>query len=261
MRKYEELENNVYVKEVGNLITLAEAAKLLGISNKELRSFVISEQMRVNNIVKVMLDKLFGTNIIPEVQQNYYLDLLDNISSIGYYVSVIDNNFPTLKQNPNLLLKAILGYNEDQIKQLDRIKIDNNATNVNPTLVTYVSNFSSDYGISSQKLYDHIISLQNSNKQIFNKLLGTYQKANYGKINEENNVLNSLRKVSNLEYIVASLIYNFPNLASNTDTFFSAIIDSKKGDIEKADLGEINDENILAFINAKKEYSLLEKAK
>lgn len=261
MRKYEELENNVYVKEVGNLVTLAEAAKMLGISNKELRTFVISEQMRVNNIVKGMMDKLFGANIIPEVQQNYYLDLLDNVSSIGYYVSVIDNNFPTLKQNPNLLCKAILGYNDEKIKQLDRIKIDNSANHINPALVTYVSNFSSDYGISSQKLYDHIISLQNSNRNIFNKLLGTYQKANYGKITESDDVLNSLRKVSNLEYIVASLIYNFPNLASNTDSFFSAIIDSKKGDIESADLGEINDENIRAFVDSKKEYSLIERVK
>ncbi len=41
MEKYDEIKANLYVKEVGNLYTLKSAAKLLGVSSKQLRKFVI----------------------------------------------------------------------------------------------------------------------------------------------------------------------------------------------------------------------------
>lgn len=261
MKKYEELENNAYVREVNNLVTLYDASKMLGISNKELKKFVVTEQMQTNRVIKDAFDKLFGANIIPEVQQAYYLEQLDCIPNLGYTVSVLDNIFPNLKKNPALLLQSILENNIDKIKELDSITMSNNEEITDTALVGYVSHFASDYGISSKKMYNFITDAQKKNRSVFNRMLDLYKKLNFSKSKPEDNTLKELRKVSNLDYVVASLIYNFPYLTSSTDEFFTAIIKSKENGIEKADLNEIEDENIKSFIESKKEYYFGERVK
>ena len=244
MRKYEELKNNLYVKEVGKLTTLVEASKMLGVSNKELKTFVVKEQMKNNSVIKDMLDKLFGMGIVPDVQQEYFLDLLEGVNDLEYKVSVLDYNFPTLKANPKLLLQAIIEYGDEQIKKLDVIEVPNGDVVKNPALLLYVSEFSSEYGISSRRMFNFINEAQKKNSNIFNQILGNYRKRNYDSTFDNETLLNDLKKVSNLDYVIASIIYNFPNMTKDTDTFFEAILNSKGNNIENIDTSEIEDESI-----------------
>lgn len=261
MKKYEELKNNVYVKEVGNLSTLKQASKMLGISSKELRKYVVVEQMTTNELIKNMFNKLFGANIIPDIQQQYYLEILEKIPSLGYNVSVLIDTFPNLKNNPSLLFQAITDYNSEQVKQFDIIELQKNNKNVSPSLVYYVSGFASDYGISSKKMYNHIVSMQSKNKSIFDKMLNTIKNTNYTKQTPHENILQELKKIPNLNYVVASLIYNFPNIVSNTDSFLTAIMGTDNTEIEKVDCEEIDDKNLEKFIESKKTYFMVEKSK
>ena len=92
-------------------------------------------------------------------------------------------------------------------------------------------------------------------------MLNTLKSVNYDRKKSNDKVLKDLKKVSHLDYVVASLIYNFPNIVSDTDTFFTTIIETKNEEIERIDSEEITDKKIKEFVESKRNYFITEKVK
>ncbi len=252
MEKYDEIKANLYVKEVGNLYTLKSAAKLLGVSSKQLRKFVIEEQIRNNNLIVDMMNGVFKFPLLSQNQLDFYISQLEQKNNIEYAAAVIDNAHPNMKQNPNLFIYNLITYNKAQLKELDdvNLKLVERETN---TLEDYVSKFASDYGISSKRLYNFLSELQKKNNTIFAKLFDLYKLIHNDK---DPRSIEKIKTIPNIEYITAAIIYNFPGLVSTADGFFGAIETARKDDIEKTDSEEINDPRIQRFLSAKQNYSI-----
>ncbi len=251
MEKINEIKANLYVREVGKLYTLSDAAKLLGVSSKQLRKFVIEEQIRNNNLIVDMINGVFKFPVLPQEQLDFYISQLEQKNNIEYAAAVIDNAHPNMKQNPNLFVYSLITYNKAQLKELDDINLKLIEKEKTP-LEDYVSQFASDYGISSKRLYGFLSELQKKNNTIFEKLFDLYKKIHVD--NDQRNI-ERIKTIPNVEYIAAAIIYNFPGLVSTADGFFGTISNSLKDDIEKADSSEINDPRIQRFLSAKKDYS------
>lgn len=251
MEKYEEIKQNLYVTEVGKLTTLFDVSKLLGVSSKQLRKYVIEEQIRNNNLLVDMLNAVFKYNVLPENQSAFYLGMLEQKTNIEYASAVIDNAHPNMKNNPVLFIKTLVSYTRNQIKELDDInlKLVERKENV---LADYVSQFASDYGISSKRFYNYILEMQKKNHSLFQKITNLYNMTHADK--KEDSLSDKIRKIPNLEYLVAALIYNFPGMVTTSDSFFNAVTSQARNDIEKVDNEEIDDQRIQRFLNAKKEY-------
>lgn len=241
-KNYEKIINDLYVGEVSNLETLESVAKLVGISYYQLKKFVVREGYEIEKMLSSIFNQVFKYNLLDD----FYVEYLGQIENIEYVASVINYSCPNLKNDPVRFVEALVALGFGKIKEVDDLEIvpkeDDVLDSNSLTLIKYVCSFSSDYGISSKKMYSYMVDVKKKNKLSLNKIISCIKKIKFNTKKGESEDVSYLENVDNLDYKFSVLSYSYPNVLQNYDSFVETITRMDTNDVEKMEHAKISSE-------------------
>lgn len=251
--KYDEIFEKLYVEQVTNFYNNIEMSKALGISSKQLKTFIVKEEFSINKILRETFYKLLNNKIWLE----QYLNLIEEKNNILYVASVVNYMHPNLKQNPTMFVNTLRDYNDEMIESTDVMAEDLQLDKSEYS--DYLKSLARYYGVSLNKLTNFVATTQKENALIFDQIIGKHKALN-DKFSTKNEIdLSFLNNIKDLKYKVSSLLYNFPSIAKSSDSFMKSLLTIKDNEVLDFDITPIEDEELKNFIESKRIQTLPKK--
>ena len=245
MIKNSEVLDALYVEQVSSFHNLLEISKALGISTKQLKTFIVQEEYSINKVLYEIYSKLTNNKVWLE----QFMSLIKEKENILYIASIVDYMHPNLKQNPTMFVNALMDYHDENISEIDVMADDLVLPDVK--YYNYLKLLSRYYGVSFNKLTKFITAVQKENDLCFEQIINKYKqlKSNFQTNNEID--LSFLNDIRDLKYKVSAILYNYPLIAKSTDSFMNSLLAIKDNEVIDFDITPVEDKELKEFIEFK----------